>query len=227
MATPSGQINQEAKTNLKIKKEKVMKMTHRATLQNPASAALALLALFVAMASSAAAKPRPTKPVEQPATVIAHLLLPGAPASQMSVQEHGRKQYLYIERASKEGFTIVDVTKPSQPSVIQRVAWPNEASTGKLQMVGAGLALAAAPDGASGTVRGGYPTQSLSVLDLSDPANPRTLQSFSGVTSVLADDARNLIYITNSEGLWILRHKQEQPAHKQWEAEDPYNPDRN
>ena len=200
-----------------------MKMTHRATLQNPASAALALLA-FVAMASSAAAKPRP---VEQPATVIAHLLLPGAPASQISVQEHGRKQYLYIERASKEGFTIVDVTKPSQPIVIKRVAWPNEASAGKLQMIGAGLALAAAPDGASGAVGGGSPTQSLSLLDLSDPANPRTLQSFSGVTSVLADDARNLIYITNSEGLWILRHKQEQPARKQWEAEDPYNPDRN
>jgi len=225
MAAQSGQINQEAKTNLRIKKEKVVNMTHKASVQNPASAALALLALFVAMASSATAKPRPTKPVEQPATVIAHLLLPGAPASQMFVQEHSRKQYLYIERASKEGFTIVDVTKPSQPIVIQRVAWPNEASAGKLQMVGAGLALAAAPDGASGTLGGGYPTQSLSVLDLSDPANPRTLQSFSGVTSVLADDARNLIYITNSEGLWILRHKQEQPTHKQWEAEDPYNPD--
>ena len=199
-----------------------MKITRKATLQNPASAALALLALFATMASSATATPRPTK---QPVTVIAHLLLPGAPASQMFVQEHGRKQYLYIERASKEGFTIVDVTKPSQPIVIKRVAWPNEASAGKLQMVGAGLALAAAPDGASGTLGGGYPTQSLSVLDLSDPANPRTLQSFSGVTSVLADDARNLIYIANSEGLWILRHKQEQLTHKQWEAEDPYNAD--
>ncbi len=196
-----------------------MKMTRKATLQNHASAALALLAVFATMASSATATPRPAKPVEQPVTVIAHLLLPGAPASQMFVQEHGGKQYLYVEQASKEGFTIVDVTKPSQPNVIRRVAWPNEASAGKLQMAGAGLALAAAPDGASETVRGGYPTQSLSVLDLSDPANPRTLQSFSGVTSVLADDARNLIYITNSEGLWILRHKQEQPTQQQWEAE--------
>ena len=203
-----------------------MKSTRKATLQNPASAALVLLALSVAMASSATAKPRPTRPAEQPATVIAHLLLPGAPASQMSVQEHGRKQYLYIERASKEGFTIVDVTKPSQPIVIKRVAWPNEASTGKLQMVGGGLALSAALEQESATVSGEvHPTQSLTVLDLSDPANPRTLQSFSGVTSVLADDARNLIYITDNEGLWILRHKQEQPAHKQWEAEDPYNPD--
>ena len=193
-----------------------MKMTRKATVQNPASAALALLTLFAAMAPSAIAKPHPAK---QPATVIAHLLLPGAPASQMFLQEHGGKQYLYIEHASKEGFTIVDVTKPNQPNVIKRVAWPNEASTGKLQMVGTGLALAAAPDGDSGTPRGGYPTQSVRVLDLSDPANPRPLQSFSGVTSVLADDGRNLIYITNNEGLWILRHQQEQPALPRWDAE--------
>ncbi len=181
-----------------------------------------LVTLFAAMAPSTVAKPRPA---ELPATVIAHLLLPGAPASQMFVLEHGGKQYLYIEQASKEGLRIVDVTKPNQPNVIKRVAWPNEASAGKLQMIRAGLALAEAPDGDSGTVGGGFPTESVRVLDLSDPVNPQTLQSFSGVTSALTDDGRNLIYITNSEGLWILRHKQEQPTHRGWEAEDPYNPD--
>jgi len=221
MVARSGQINQEAETDLRIKKEIAMKMTHKATALNAASAALALLTLFAAMAPSAIAKPRPVKPAEQPATVIAHLLLPGAPASQMFVLEHGGKQYLYIEQASKEGLVIVDVTKPNEPSVIKRVAWPNEASTGKLQMVGAGLALATAPDGGSGLV-GGYPTQSVRVLDLSDPANPRALQSFSGVTSVLEDDVRNLIYITNNEGLWVLRHKQEQPAFPRWDPETPY-----
>ena len=200
-----------------------MKITRKATAQNPASAAMALLTLFVVMAPSAIAKPRPAKPAELPATVIAHLLLPGASASQMFVQEHGHKQYLYIEQASKEGFTIVDVTKPSRPSVIRRVAWPNKASTGELQMVGGGLALSAAPEQESGTVSGEvHSTLSLTVLDLSDPANPRPLQSFSAVTSVLVDDTRNLIYITNSEGLWILRHKQEQRAFRTWDAETAY-----
>jgi len=222
MAARSGQINRESETNLRIKKEKAMKMTPKATVLNAASAALALLTLFAAMAPSAIAKPRPGKFTDQPATVIAHLLMPGAPASQMFVREHGGKQYLYIEQASKEGFTIVDVTKPNEPSVIKRVAWPNEASTGKLQMVGAGLALATAPDGGSGTVGGGYPTQSVRVLDLRDPANPRALQSFSGVTSILEDDGRNLIYIANNEGLWVLRLKQEQPAFPRWDPETPY-----
>ncbi len=205
-----------------------MKMLRKATVQKPASAALLLLTLFAAMAPSAIAKPRPAKPAEQPATVIAHLLLPGAPASEMFLQEDGSKQYLYIERASRQGFTIVDVTKPSRPNVIKQVAWPNGASSGELQIVGGGLALSATSEKESDTLRGETrPAQSLTVLDLSDPANPQTLQSFSGVTSVFVDDGRNLIYITNKEGLWILRHRQEQPTHRGWEAEDPYNPDRN
>jgi hypothetical protein len=47
------------------------------------------------------------------------------------------------------------------------------------------------------------------LLDLSDPSNPRTLQTFDGVTSILSDDRRDLIYITNSDGLWILHHRRD------------------
>ncbi len=51
-------------------------------------------------------------------------------------------------------------------------------------------------------------TRTVNVLDLSDPANPRAILSFSGVTSTLNDEAHNLVYITNSEGLWIVRNNQ-------------------
>jgi len=190
-----------------------MKTTHKVSVQKLASAALALLTLFVARAPGAMAKPRPAK---QPATVIGHLLLAGAAVRQMFVEERGSKQYLYIEQASQEGFVIIDVTKPSQPKFIQQVAWPNQASAGKLQMIGVGLALAIAADGEAGRLGRDYPTQSVKVLDLTDPANPQTLQSFSGVTSMVADDGRDLIYIANSEGLWILKQKQ-QPEPRQWD----------
>ncbi len=192
-----------------------MKTTRNVSAQKLACAALALLALVVAAAPGAMAKPRPSK--QQPAIVIGHLFLPGAAVRQMFVQEHGSKQYLYIEQASKEGFAIIDVTKPSQPKLIQHVAWPNQASAGKLQLIGAGLVLAIAPEADPGKPGSDYPAQSVRVLDLSDPGNPQTLHSFSGVTSVVADDGRDLIYITNSEGLWILRHRQEQAAPKEWE----------
>jgi hypothetical protein len=48
----------------------------------------------------------------------------------------------------------------------------------------------------------------LNVLDLSDPKHPRTIQTFSGVTSVLPDDTRQLVFIANNEGLSVLSHKQ-------------------
>ncbi len=121
----------------------------------------------VAISPSANAK-HELPPARQPAAVIAHLALPGASVSQLVLQEYGGKQYLYVAQASKQGFAIVDVTKPSQPNVIKRAAWPNKASTGKLQVVGGQLALAEAADTATVESR----TETLTVLDLS---NPRTI----------------------------------------------------
>jgi hypothetical protein len=105
---------------------------------------LALLLLFVAMASSATAKHKPETP-DDSVTVVVHLPLPGTSVSQIFLQGHGGKQYLYIQQASEEGFTIVDVTKPYRPNVVNRVKLPNKASGETLQMVGVGLAIAEAP----------------------------------------------------------------------------------
>jgi hypothetical protein len=184
-----------------------MKIIHKAIVRNLAGAAL-ILAFLAATAPSADAGHRAGKPAVQPAPVIAHLPLGGASVSQMFVREQGGIQYLYLGQTSKDGVAIVDVTKPNQPSMVKRLAWPNEASNGKFQILGGGLALAKAPDTAE--VEAASRTENLMVLDLSDPANPRTIRSFSGVTSTLADDSRNLLYIANSEGLWILKHRPEQ-----------------
>lgn len=185
-----------------------MQVVNKSIVAKQATAVAALLGIFVMMSPGASAKHRGSKPVLQQATVIAHLPLSGAAVSQLILQQHGGKQYLYVEQASKEGFSIVDVTKPDQPNVIRTEAWPNEAFTGKLKMVGERLALAEASDTA--TAENISPTETLNVLDLSDPANPHTILTFSGVTSTLADDEHNLVYITNGEGLWIVKHKPEQ-----------------
>ena len=185
-----------------------MKVVNKSIARKQAAAVAALLAFFVATSAGASAKHRTAKPAPQQASVIAHVLLPGASVSQLALQQHGGKEYLYVEQASKQGFAIVDVTNPDQPKIIRSEAWPNEASTGKLQMVGGRLALAEASDAA--TTENISPTETVKVLDLSDPANPRTILTFSGVTSTLADDDRNLVYITNTDGLWVLKHQSEQ-----------------
>jgi LVIVD repeat len=189
-------------------KEKVMKVIHSTTARKHVFNALVLLGIFAATVPSANAKHRAVKASKQPATVVAKVALAGAPASQIFSQEIGGKQYLYIGGKSNEGFTLVDVTNPTKPGVIKGLAWPKEISTGGLQMVGGGLALVEGPNSASLKADAPAPTRTIKVLDLSEPANPRVVLSFSGVTDTLEDEARNLVYITNGEELWIVRNNQ-------------------
>jgi hypothetical protein len=188
-----------------------VQIIHKA-VEKPAGALVALLALVVAMAPNAAARHGRYKTDNEPAPVITHLAVPGAPASGMFLQEAAGRQYLYIEQDSGAGLTIVDVTKADHLNVIKRLPWPAEASRGRLQMIGAGLALMRASGEESRRTDSGHSNESISVLDLNDPANPRAVQSFMGVTSIVSDETRSLIYITNSDGLWVLGYKQKQTA---------------
>jgi hypothetical protein len=208
-----------------------MKAIYQNFLNFRSERTLALLVLSTLIAPHALAKPKSettTRPTQK-ASVIAHLPLPGTPVDQLILRQHGSKDYLYVQQTGKEGFTIVDVTQPEHPSVAKNVTFADKSGNEKLEMIGNGLALAETPDSSSsgGTLHelspakpqagnGGVAprTESIRVLDLSDPKNPRTLQTFDGVTNVLAEDPRNLIYITNGEGLWILRHNPNRDGQK-------------
>jgi hypothetical protein len=161
-----------------------------------------LLALF------ASASEQPTaKPTDVPATVIAHLPLPQATGSQMLLQRENGKQYLYVQQAAKQGFMVVDVSKPELPSLLKRTAESNQATSGNLKMVSPDVAIAEAPEKTPTTLTSSsHPTETVRVLDLSDPRNPKTLETFNKVTSLLPDGGHGLIYLTNNDGLWILRY---------------------
>jgi hypothetical protein len=123
-----------------------------------------------------------TATAEEPAKVIAHITLPGTAVRQMFLQQHDRKQYLYLQQRSH--FTVVDVTDPKNPSIVERTA-----SRGTLESIGSGLALTVAPEkGSTSPQPSTVPTQVVNVMDLSDPKHPRTIRTFNGVTSILPDD---------------------------------------
>jgi hypothetical protein len=148
-----------------------------------------------------------SKPTDVPATVIAHLPLPQATGSQMLLQKENGKQYLYVQQAAKQGYMVVDVTKPEKPSLLKRTAESNQATSGNIEMVSPDVAIAEAPEKTPTTLtNSNRPTETVRVLDLSDPRNPKTLETFTKVTSLLPDGGHGLVYLTNNEGLWILRY---------------------
>ncbi len=124
----------------------------------------------------------------------------------MFLRQHEDKQYLYLQQGAH--FTVVDVSDPKNPTILERVA-----SKGSLEWIQSGLALTVAPEnGSTSQQLGTVSTQVVNVMDLSDPKHPRTVQTFGGVTSILPDDTRKLVFIANGEGLTVLSH--EQPYHR-------------
>ena len=168
----------------------------------------AVLSVLFAVVGLASAKDQPPpRPTEVPATVIAHLPLPQATGNQMLLQKENGKNYLYVQQASKQGFMVVDVSNPEKPDLLKRTAAPNQATAGSLEMVSPDVAIAEAPEKTPSTLTStNHPTETVRILDLSDPRNPKTLQEFNGVTSLLPDGNHGLIYLTNNEGLWVLRY---------------------
>ncbi len=162
--------------------------------------------LLPAVPTSASEQPA-AKPTDLPATVIAHLPLPQATGNQMLLQKEEGKRYLYVQQAGKTGFMIVDVSKPEQPTLLKRTAESNQATSGNLEMVSPDVAISEAPEKTPDTLTSSnHPTETVRVLDLSDPKNPKTLETFTKVTSLLPDGGHGLIYLTNNDGLWILRY---------------------
>ncbi|MGA7220376.1 MAG: hypothetical protein WBX38_18820 [Candidatus Sulfotelmatobacter sp.] len=167
-----------------------------------------MLSFLLLSALLAGASEEPTsKPTDLPATVIAHLPMPQATGSQMLLQKENGRQYLYVQQAAKQGFMVVDVSKPEQPSLLKRAAESNQATSGNLEMVSPNVAIAQAPEKTPATLSSSaHATETVRVLDLSDPKNPKTLETFNKVTSILPDGGHGLIYLTNNDGLWILRY---------------------
>jgi hypothetical protein len=144
-----------------------------------------VLALGIAAAPSMFAKAKEKKSAVSNLGVIAHVQLDGGSATHMVLMEKNGKEYLYLGLASSSGVCVFDVTTPAAPRKLERFAGAGGAQAADFQLVGDTLA-----------------------VNMTDPTNPQSIQTFAGVTSVVADNARGLIYLSNGEGLWIVQARQ-------------------
>jgi len=177
-----------------------------------------LTTIFLAAAVSATAQT--TEPIQKRVKVIGHLALPGMHVNQMFLQQRGDHYYLYLHRPIKQAFAVVEVTKPDKPVLLEQAAL-NEGPGTQVEMVKSEAVLAVSvtpevPAGANGAAPAAapapevkLPTETVRLVDLSDPKNPKVIKTFTGVTSMVPDDLRRLMYIVNNEGLWVVFHPEE------------------
>lgn len=150
--------------------------------------------VFLANHARTAAQGKDKKGSKEKIVVLAHVAIPGSPTRQIFLQQEKGKQYLYLQQ--RVHFTVVDVSDPKNPKILER-------GTGQLSNVGSALAIAVQADQSN---QDSVPTQTVNLVDVTDPKNPHAVKKFEGVTSMFSEDGRKLIYLTNGDGLWIVQH---------------------
>jgi hypothetical protein len=141
--------------------------------------------------------------------VVGHIPLTDGPVKRFFTTQHYSSYYLYAEHEAGTNLTLVDVTKTNHPFVLADVAYaPNNTSANLAVVAGTAAlvtneAITSAPSSVPQTIR---------IMDFSDPQNPKVAREFVGVTAMSRDDRRGLIFVANTEGIWILRqHLAEDP----------------
>ena len=157
-----------------------------------------MLAASLLAVPSLAGKDNPTPPNADRISVIGHFPLSGAPVVQIASGFHWRRSYLYLVRGAAGPVTILDVTDPSMPKETGKLDIPGqEASKRVSEAVGNEVLL-------TSSVSAPTP-QTVTIMDFADRESPKVARQFSGVTSLMKDSSRGLVYLTNPEGLWVLR----------------------
>jgi hypothetical protein len=172
-----------------------------------------LMALVGALALpvAAQAKNKKTKPVAQDQQdtieVVGHVPA-STPVTRFLTTQHYSSYYLYAEHQAGQGVTMIDVTRANRPAVLADMPAALPGTSDSLAVVAGTAALVTSEPTASATPS----TQTIRIMDFSDPQHPKVTREFSGVTATSRDDRRGLIFVANGEGIWILRqHLAEDP----------------
>jgi hypothetical protein len=172
-----------------------------------------ILALLGAMALPVAAqaknkksKPAPKDP-QDAIEVVGHIAAAGGPVTRFLTTEHYSSAYLYAEHQTGQGVTMIDVTKADRPAVLAEIPAAPGGSDSLAVVAGTAALVTSAPAPAAAPA-----TQTMRIMDYSDPQHPKVTREFAGVTATSRDDRRGLIFVANGEGIWILRqHLAEDP----------------
>jgi hypothetical protein len=153
-------------------------------------AAIAIVAIGIAAAPTAHAKPKSKTAEGNPANVVAHVELSGGPVTRMLLVKKNGKEYLLLGLDSSARVAILDVSEPGQPRAIDTAAGAAGAPATEVKVLADTLTLFGTSD-----------------AETTAPSGPKEIRNLSGVTAFMKDKAHGLIYVTNVDGLWIVKTK--------------------
>ena len=155
----------------------------------------------------------PKQPAQDQIEVVAHIPVTGGNIARFLTTQHYRRNYLYAEYESGK-IALVDVTNTSRPALLAEMSDPAGSPDALIDATG-NAALVATSDHQANA-----PTaQTFRILCFADPLHPKVEQEFKGVTATARDDKRGLIFLANSEGIWVLQQRfaPDPEAEKEWE----------
>jgi hypothetical protein len=166
---------------------------------------LAGLAAFAPAVSAKSKKPKapPAVPKDE-IEVVGHIPLTDGFVSRFLATHHYSSYYLYAEHGPGRAVTLIDVTRTGQPAVLADVSYAPSSGSDSLALVAGTAALVTSEPAASATPA---PTQTIKIMDFSDPQNPKVARVFAGVTAMSRDEGRGLIFVANADGIWILHQR--------------------
>jgi hypothetical protein len=140
-------------------------------------------------------------------TIESHVPAGNGPVVRFVAMERNGRSYVYAERESGRGTTLIDVTQPAHPKVL------GEESGAQAGSLVAGTAALAGSAPAAATQVPAPAPQTIQILDLSNLASPKVTRRFEGVTAMEKLPGHGLILLANAEGVWILsEHIAQDPA---------------
>jgi hypothetical protein len=156
------------------------------------------------------AKTPPKADASKSPEIVAHVPLSSAATVQMFTRRDGKgRLYLYALHPAGAAVSVVDITNAAKPALVNQVAYSGTTtpanSYGNVETIGTNTALVELTDQTASSSNPA-PAKTVALLDISDPAAPHITLRFAGVTAVARDDSRSLLFIANTEGLWIVRH---------------------
>ena len=123
----------------------------------------------------------------------------------LTLTQHGSHEYLYAEHASQHTLTLIDVTDPAHPREVTSTDLTATAGSATLLAATGEAVLVASPTSPAPSEAGAVAGQTVSIVSMADSMRPQVVRQFKGVTVVKSDERRGLVYLVNTEGIWILK----------------------